>query len=134
MISLLNCLIHLFVFKSCSVQFRVQYPPPPQDSPPNEHLLRQFWRQAHNYYFREPDADEINRLDYFSLLLNSELSRTFHHHVDELPFRAPQQFWKSLEEVFSPEYLQRQYQAMEKNLNAKNWLCSLYLYYRLLEN
>lgn len=112
----------------------MQYPPPLNDSPPSEHLLRQFWRHAYNYYFRHPDVEEINRLDYFSLLLNSELSRTPQHDVDELPFRAPQQFWKSLELVFTPAFLQKQYQAMEKNLDPKNWLCSLYLYYRLLEN
>lgn len=116
------------------MQFRVQYPPPPNDSPPNEHLLRQFWRHAHNYYFRQPDAEEITRLDYFSLLLNSELSRTFHSYSDELPFRAPQQFWKSLEQVFSSSFLQKQYKSLGKSVDARNWLCSLYLYNRQLEN
>lgn len=56
------------------------------------------------------------------------------HNVDELPFRPSQDFWRHLELIFSPEFLRKRTSNLESSLESRNWLCTLYLYNRHLEN
>lgn len=54
--------------------------------------------------------------------------------IDELPFRPSQDFWRHLEMIFSPEFLRKRTSNLESSLESRNWLCTLYLYNRHLEN
>jgi hypothetical protein len=56
----------------------VQNPAPLNDAPPSDHLLRQFWRHVHNYYFRRPDEPEVDRLEYLGSILREDPACTHH--------------------------------------------------------